>query len=420
MTHHISADLRRGASPLYSPDPNGTLILAAIRRSAAGISRAELSDKTGLAPQTVTDVCQRLLDQGLVAETGTTSSGLGRPRKTLELVPASRYVLGIQIERAAITYVLLNLVGDVVAESRHVMPPDLEPGRIIALLADNLDRLVEQSGIDRSLLIGLGVATPGPIDLREGIVIDPPHLPGWHRVQLRDRLCDATGLPVMLDKDVIAAAVAERWVGAAIDSDNAIFVYLGVGVGVGSIVQGSALRGLSSNAGDVGHVIVDADGVPCDCGQRGCFSVSVSALTLDHAAVAAGLLEAPRDPGDVVAAMKRLPAICRAADQGDERAIGILRTTAARLARAIVTLAAMLDAELAIIGGPVWAPLANHLLPMVQRIVEQTFVLNTVHSVRVAGTGVGQEVIAIGAACLVLDSTFPAPAPPAGISSPSR
>lgn len=397
--------IRRGRDAPTLPDPNGVVILEVIRRAGGSVSRAEITRLTGLVSQTVSDVSQRLLDQGLIAETGKTSSGPGRPSTTLEIVASSRYALGIQIERAAITYVLLDLAGTIVAEHRHEMPADLRPDNIISVMAGTLDDVVEQAGIDRGRVLGLGIATPGPIDIERGIVLDPPHLPGWHRVPLRDRLQAATGLSVFMDKDVIAAAIAEHWFGSAVHSDNVVLVYLGIGIGVGAIVRGSALRGHSSNAGDLGHMIVDADGGLCDCGQRGCFAVVCSPLTLHDQAVAAGVLES--GPAvDAVAALGRLGLIADAAQRGDDRALVILRRLAAGLARAVGNIAGLLDSELVVVGGPVWSSLSGPLLDMVRPLANDTFVLGAVHPLRVVGTSVGQDAIAVGAACLVLDGTF--------------
>ncbi|MEU7003641.1 ROK family transcriptional regulator [Nonomuraea sp. NPDC046570] len=403
-----STGLRRGSNLEHVADFNGSVVLDAIRRSRTGSSRAELTVETGLAAQTVSDVCQRLLDQGLIAETGTTSTGFGRPRRTLELVPASRYALGIHIDPATITYVLLDLGGNLVAHfSRQTSSPQ-DADVIMAGIASALDVLLAGSGIERDRILGLGIAAPGPIDIAGGVMVDPPHLPGWHQVELVDRLHQATGLPVVLDKDVTAAVVAERWAGAAIGNSDFAFLYLGTGVGVGLVSGDIVVRGRSGNAGDIGHLIVDADGPPCVCGQRGCLGAACSPLFLIHEAVASGVLPASPDDGQVVQALRRVGALCRAADDGDERAVAILQRSARRLARAIATIGHILDTELVVCGGPAWAPAAHHYLPLLKPMVAEQFVMREIHDLNVVGTALGADVAAIGAACLILDERFAA------------
>ncbi|GAA3508414.1 putative NBD/HSP70 family sugar kinase [Streptosporangium album] len=403
-----SSGLRRGSNLEHVADFNDSVVLDAIRRARTGSSRAELAVETGLAAQTVSDVCQRLLDQGLIAETGTSSTGFGRPRRTLELVPASRYALGVHIDPATITYVLLDLGGNLVAHfSRQTSSPQ-DADVIMAGMASALDVLLAGSGIERDRILGLGIAAPGPLDIAGGAMVDPPHLPGWHRVELVDRLHRATGLPVVLDKDVTAAAVAERWAGGATGNSDFAFLYLGTGVGVGLVSGDIVVRGRSGNAGDIGHLIVDVDGPPCGCGQRGCLGTACSPLFLIQEAVAAGVLPASPDDGQLVQAVRRVGALCRAADDGDERAVAILHRSARRLARAIVTIGNLVDTELVVCGGPAWAPAAHHYLPLLRPMVAERFVMREIHDLSVVGTGLGADVAAIGAACLILDERFAA------------
>jgi predicted NBD/HSP70 family sugar kinase len=399
------AGTRSGTGPF-----NDAVVLDAIRRSGGGISRAELAAHTGLATQTMSDICQRLLDQGLVEQTRSVSSGLGRPRRILELVPTSRYALGIHIDPATLTYVLLDLRGTLVARVGEETLAATEPEHVLSTMARTLDRLVTEAGVDRDRIVGLGIASPGPIDTVGGVVVDPPHLRDWHRVRLRDRLHAATGLPVTLGKDVTAAAVAERWAGAAVDSGDFVFLYLGTGIGLGAVTGGVVLRGSSGNAGDIGHLVVDVDGPPCRCGQRGCLGVCCSPLHLTREAVAAGVLPAGPADDDEIAAVRRLGLVCRAADDGDQRAVEILHRSARRLARAIDTLSGLLDAELVVLGGPAWTPVAAQYQPVLDRLAAGS-AMRDIHGVCVVGTRLGTDVAAIGAACLALDETFAARAP---------
>jgi predicted NBD/HSP70 family sugar kinase len=400
--------LRRGSNLVHVADFNDAVVLDAIRRSGTGSSRAELTASTGLAPQTVSDICQRLLEHGLIAETGTTSNGVGRPRRTLEIVPTSRYALGLHIDPAAISYVLLDLGGRLVAHVSHETHVTIEPDRIIAEMARSLEGLVQQSGVESDRVVGLGIASPGPLDAVGGMVVDPPHLPGWHRVRLRDRLHDATGLPVIIDKDVMAAAVGERWSGAAVGASDFALLYLGTGVGVGLVTDDIVVRGSSGNAGDIGHLIVDPDGPPCPCGKRGCLGVCVSPLNLVREAEAAGVLQSRAEEDNWIGSVRRFKQVCQAADDGDERALAILHRTASRLARAIVNIADLIDTELVVVGGPAWEPAAHHYLPALAPEVSAQFVMGEIHDVRIVGTSLGADVGAIGAASLVLDRMFAA------------
>lgn len=400
-----TSGLRRGTNLGHVAEFNDSVILSYIRAAKSGTSRSELRTVTGLAPQSVSNVCQRLLDQGLIAETGTSSNGFGRPRVTLEIVPSSRYALGIHIDPATITYVLLDLAGQLVAHHSADIDPD-DAGLVIEQMAPTLDLLLQEAAVDREKVVGLGLAVPGPIDAAAGAMVDPPHLPNWHHEKLRTRLSAATGLSVVVDKDVVAAAVAERWAGALAGVSDAAFLYLGSGVGVGLITDDLVVRGRSSNAGDIGHLMVDTAGPLCDHGHRGCLGTVCSPLHIVQEAVDRGALDAAPHDAELGHAVRRLGELRRRADDGDPEARALVDETAHRLARAVGIIANMHDTQLIVCGGPAWEPLADLYLPTVREQAAREFSMSSLHELGVAGTEVGSDVAAVGAACLVLDERF--------------
>jgi glucokinase len=129
--------------------------------------------------------------------------------------------------------------------------------------------------IDR--VIGIGLATPGPLDLREGRIVLTANLPGWKDVPIRNALREKTGLPVTLENDANAAAFGEYRAGAGRGDDHLVMLTLGTGVGAGVILNGRILHGHFDNAAELGHMIVVVDGLPCPCGQRGCLEQYASA-----------------------------------------------------------------------------------------------------------------------------------------------
>lgn len=407
MSSHTSGPLSIGNSTRPSADLNASVILREVRRSDAGVSRSELAELTRLAPQTISDVCARLIEQGLIAETGTVPrSGLGRPRKILNLVPESRFALGIHLDPASITYVVLNLTGEVIASVSHETRQTEDADLVMRLMAETLDQLIETAGVDRDRILGVGVAAPGQIDVTRGVIVNPIHLPGWREVELRGWLRQATGLPVLLDKDVTTAIVAERWAGAAQESANAAFVYLGTGIGIGSAVNDTVIRGSSGNAGEVGHLVTDVDGPLCPCGRRGCFGLACSPVHMIAEAVAAGVFERTPEGEQIITAVGRFRELCELADAGNEVVIEILHRAGRRLGRAVELVAEMLDLDLVIIGGPAWTPAAPYFEEVLSESVNAQFVQSPIHGVRVVGTELGEDVVAVGAACLVLDRTF--------------
>lgn len=397
---------RRGANQPTVGGYNQAVILDQIRRSG-GLSRVELATATGLSAQTVSNISQRLLDAGIVAEAGRESdrTGPGKPRTTLRLVGTSRFAVGVHLDPSVVTIVLLGIDGRIVARRRRPTPSASEPTRTVQQIAKGIEQVLTASGVDRERVVGVGIAAPGPIDLERGVVVDPPNLGGWHRVPLRSAIEESTGLPVVLDKDVTAAAVAERWIAAG-GAGSFAFLYLGTGLGIGLVLDDEIVRGGSGNAGEMGHIVTDPHGPVCTCGMRGCVAVSCTPAALVAEAEQLGILPATRigsDPGTIDRAFSDL--VDRAGD-GHAGAFGVLDRAVDRIARALGVVCNLLDVDRVILGGPVWSRVAPWVEQQLPQALAELLVARGVHRVSVAGTALGEDVGAVGAACLVLDEAL--------------
>lgn len=387
-------------------DFNLTVILDAIRRTAGGLSRVELAQIVGLSPQTISNISRRLLDQNLIVEAGKEGSGPGKPRTILRLNPGGMYALGVHLDPAVTTFVVLDLVGAVVRHSRIKTPGGNDPSAVITTIATELAQLVAESGVDQHRIAGLGVAAPGPIDLDNGTVVDPPLLPGWDRVELRDALARATGYSVLVDKDVTSAAVAETWAGGPSGAGSFVFMYMGTGIGCGIVLNDEVVRGTSGNAGEIGHIVVDPDGPECDCGQHGCVKSSAIPQVLVAEAEAAGILAGSGSAGSAAEVQQSFSRLCELADEGNEKAAAILDKSAVLVARAASVVTNALDVERVVFGGPFWSALAERYLDRIPPLLDANSAARLIHPIEVVGTGVGEDVGAIGAASLVLEHTL--------------
>jgi predicted NBD/HSP70 family sugar kinase len=391
-------------------DFNLTVILDAIRRSPGGLSRVELAQIVGLSPQTISNISRRLLDQHLIVEAGKEGTGPGKPRTMLRLNAAGMYAVGVHLDPAVTTFVVLDLVGAVVKHARIRTPSGADPAAVINTIAAEIKQLIAESGVDPARVAGVGVASPGPIDLEEGTVVDPPLLPGWHRVPLRDALAEATGLSTLVDKDVTSAAVAETWAGGPSGAGSFIFMYMGTGIGCGLVLNDEVVRGTSGNAGEIGHIVVDPGGLLCDCGLRGCVKSSCLPQVLVAQAEEAGVLDGSREGTDGPAIQEGFAELCAKADAGDPKASEILDRSAVLVARAVSVVTNALDVDRVVFGGPFWSGLAARYLERVPELVRDNSATREIHAIDVVGTGVGEDVGAVGAACLVLEHTL-APRP---------
>lgn len=397
--------MRRGTNLPRMGDFNQSVTLEAIRRSGEGLSRIELVDATGLSAQTVTNITRRLLDDGLIREAGRTINGPGKPRVTLRLVSESRFSIGVHLDPAVMTFVLLDLSGTVVRRTT-VRTPTKDPRRIVEAMGRTIDALIAAAGVVRSRIAGVGVAAPGPLDADKGTVIDPPKLLGWHRVPLRAALAEATGFAVTLEKDTTSAAVGELWTHLEPSDDSFVFIYLGTGIGAALARDGEAVHGSTRNLGEVGHIVVDPDGPACTCGSHGCVEVVCTPQAIVEQAERAGVFPDDREVSDAEAVEARFTRLCERATEGDEPAARVLREAAEHMAVLTAVLTNMLDVDRVVFGGPFWSRLADVYLKEIPGRLDRLSATRAVRAIPVVGTVVGDDVGAVGAACVVLDSVL--------------
>jgi predicted NBD/HSP70 family sugar kinase len=401
------AEHRRGANLPSIGGFNRTVVLDAVRRSPDGLSRVELAGRTGLSAQTVSNVTRFLIEAGMIVESGTVVSGRGKPRTILRLEPGSRFAVGVHIDPAVVTYVLLDLAGTVVASTTTSTPTADDPEQVVRTMASAVEDLVRTADVDVDAVLGVGIASPGPIDVDAGIVLDPPFLPRWKDVPLRDALAEATGHPVLLEKDVTAAAVGEMFLAGESSARNFAFVYFGTGFGVGLVVDHEPVRGTGGNAGDAGHIMVEQGpfaGTPDGHGDRGEVGAAVAPERIVRIAASRGL-----DLGDVTdlgSVDRAWDAFATAIDAGDVTAIEIAAEAGTVMGRAAVVIVNLLDIDRVVFGGPFWSRVAAAALPAARAAITESPILVPKHPVTVVETDRGADVAAVGAACLVLDAAL--------------
>ncbi len=129
-------------------------------------------------------------------------------------------------------------------------------------------------------LQGMGVGVPGIIDIKTGMLRESPNLPGWANSNVREEIEERLGTRVILENDANAAALGEKWLGAARDVEDMAMLTLGTGVGGGIVFGGRIFHGMTGMAGEFGHITVEPEGVPCPCGNRGCLEQYASATAV--------------------------------------------------------------------------------------------------------------------------------------------
>ncbi len=264
-----------------------------------------------------------------------------------------RFAVGLDVGGTNIKAGLIGSDGTLLAK---VMRPTRAERGVEAVLADMAalsEEVRAEGGADRANVVGVGIGAPGPLSPSRGVIIKSANLPGFKNVPMRDELARRTGLPARLDNDANAAAYAEFWVGAGRGARDMVLFTLGTGVGAGVIVGGQLLRGHFENAGELGHTIVQPDGRPCPCGQRGCLeqyaSANAVALLVIEAARAGARTKLADLPGGIEAATAER--VAQAARDGDEVACRIWDGACRHLAIACVNVQHAYNPARIVLGG---------------------------------------------------------------------
>ncbi|WP_329308521.1 ROK family transcriptional regulator [Streptomyces microflavus] len=247
---------------------NAALVLDLLRAAGAeGISRLELAERTGLTPQAVSKITARLRAEGLAVGAGLRPSTGGKPRTVLRLVPDAQFAVGLHLDRDGLTAVLVDLAGRPVAVTTAPLDFGAPAAKVLAGAADAVRDL--SAAEPHKPVLGVGVAVPGPLDHRDGVLRRVTGFPQWDGFPLRDALAERTGLPVTVDKDTNAAALALALSLSEPPGDFA-YLHLGTGLGAGLVLGGEVHRGARTGAGEFGHQTLQLDGPLCGCGGRGC------------------------------------------------------------------------------------------------------------------------------------------------------
>ncbi|HXZ65036.1 MAG TPA: ROK family transcriptional regulator [Streptosporangiaceae bacterium] len=307
------------------------------------MTRAQLGEYTGLSKVTASQLLARLEERGIVAVAGELAGGRGPNAALYAVVPSTAYVAGLHVEQDEISAGVADITGTVVTRvsvnpAGAEDPVQLVRGAVLAACAE--------AGVPPDSLRAFVIGTPGVLDPRTGEPRLAVNLPAWHEGVL-DALRMDLGRPVTLENDVNLAAMAERAVGAAIGVDDFVLVWLGVGLGLATMLGGRLHRGAGGAAGEIGYLPVPGVPLPQDVTHpaTGAFQRLVGAQALVPLASEYGFRDST--------AATAVAAGVRAAARGDERGAAFLTELAQRVAMGVAAVAVVLDPSLVVLGGDV-------------------------------------------------------------------
>lgn len=321
--------------PSGNADVTRSAILAFLGTSGSA-SRADLARALGVSPALMTQLVKDLIADGLVRELSMSPSNGGRPARMLGLATAARRVVGMKVSKDHVAFVETELSGQIVRSDSK----DYDATSFTSL-SDLVSLVHAFVGEERDTpLLGIGVGVPGSVDAQGSGVVDSSLL-GWRQVPLGEVLSRELHVPVLVENNVNALAVAERLYGSGREHAEFLVVTIGEGVGAGFVTGGVVVRGSRGGAGEIGHIVAIDDGPLCSCGNHGCIEALVGEKTLVEHARQAGIIT----PSAAIADLQGL------ADDGVQLALDIFRRAGRPLGRIVAGLVQVLDPEVVIVSG---------------------------------------------------------------------
>ncbi len=360
------------------------------------ISRAELARITSLTRTTVSDIVADLLAEGLVSEIGVGSSIGGKSPILLSLVEDSRYLIGLDLSYNQFRGAVVNVRGrirELVTIPMHSSNGD----EALALVYEIVDRLMKAACLP---LVGIGVGTPGLVNIQDGVVVDAVNL-DWKDLPLAHLLEERYHLPVSILNDSQAAAMGEFTYGQkqTID-DNLIVINARHGIGAGIVIGGQLFHGDGGGAGEIGHVVmVPEGGELCRCGNRGCLETVASAQALVRRVQ-------ERAPSTVSAELSgsahevTFDNIVQEFSRGDPLIRELVLETGQYMGRAISNLVGTLNIRKIIITGDMTS-FGESWLAEVQTTLGKTALSSLAHDTRVEIGQLGVNSIILGASAML-------------------
>ena len=319
------------------------------------------------------------------------------------------HVVGIDIGGTKLATVVADKTGHILGKVRKPTHSEKGPEYAIGLLFDMVREVVSQVGLEQTSISAIGVSCGGPLDTKTGIVYSPPNLPGWDALPLKALLESEFQVPVVIENDANASALAEFRFGGGRGYSAVLYMTMSTGIGGGIVIDGQVYHGANDSAGEVGHQILLPNGPRCGCGKRGCLEALCSGPAIARRAQAA--LQKQRKGGKSPTALLtftdgRIEAIksehvLAAARTGDALALELVQETAYYMGWGIANLVNILNPDIVLLG-TIAVAAGDLLLDPIRETVSKFAMTRPAEAVHIAPAQLGDALGDLAAVALVV------------------
>jgi len=403
--------IKNTADQAFVRETNLSLVLRLIH-SQSPLSRAQLAGITGLNKSTVSSLVDELIEHKFVHETGSNTGGTGRPATLLEINPQAGNIVGVELGVDFVSVAVTDVLGNILWRKREETNPTDDQEKVINQTLKIVKDAITTGKRKNYKFLGMGLSTPGTVDLNKGLLIFAPNL-HWHNVPFEQIFSEQTKLKVFIENDANAAAIAEHLFGTTRQCQDFLFVFAGVGIGGGLFLNGKLYRGRNGYAGEIGHSPIMAEPLQtvCHCGNRGCWETYANQYSIIQRVQAR--LEVKRSsiiPKLMAEQMAPLsiPLIKQAADAGDKEATDSFAEAGRAMGQGFAGLINIFNPEKIILGGPL-SIAGEYLLPAIKETVALHSLPEIDQQAEILLSPFGPDASLIGAIAIVVDDALSHP-----------
>ena len=363
-------------------------------------SRAQIAKALGLTPAAITKITARLIEAGIIEETGDMEGRLNRRSIGLNLNPTHFHVIGVKFARSLVEIGVFDLSGTALSiEDLPTVSEDTIP-QTIAAIHTKVGALLDAD----PAIIAIGMAVPGPYLREAGYTTVVSSMQGWRTINFLDEFGTAFRVPVFVEQDARAGVLAQHLFSDDGHCNNLAYYLLGEGVGLGVIDHGNLINGAQGTATELGHTSVDVNGLPCDCGNVGCLERYCSANAIHERINAAGIIADSRS----MSHRQACNALFGLVGDGDRQATAILDEASRYIAYGCVTICNMFNPERIILGDIV-SGAGQRLLDIVRDITSRRVSAEVIEATDIRLSQLPADATVAGAAAVAITQFLTTP-----------
>ena len=366
------------------------------------LSCADIGYLINKSISSTTKLLNELMAEGIVIETGYAPSSGGRRPVTYSIKPDAGYIVAVAMDQLVTRIVIMDMHNQNCTPVENVELPLSNNPNALSVLTQEILGVIEESGVPKAKIAGIGIGMPGFIDGKKGINYSFLSAPGSTII---DYITEKTGIHTFIDNDSSLIALAELRFGAARNRKNAMVINMGWGVGLGLILNGELFRGHDGFAGEFSHIPLFTNNRLCSCGKHGCLETETSLLVIAQKAQA-GI---EKGQTSVLKNLDKVPyeqmykVIMDAVKGGDRFAVELLSEAGYNIGRGVAILIHILNPEVIILSGRASA-VGKIWQPPIQQALNENCIPRLASNTDIEISPLGYRAELIGSAALVMEN----------------